>query len=303
MSTTTTEKPLDSRTKTPTSSGATPPETGPRERRNPKRSGRGRTPGPSQRAVPAWRARLRGSYAILAFILLWEFAPLLGSPAFQVFLPRFHEVALAWWELLVSGQLWEHFAASFARSIVGFAIATAAGIALGLLIGWYRALHEALNPLLEVFRNTAALALLPVFVLLLGIGELSKITIVVYAAFFPVLLNTAAGVKTVDPLLIRAGMTLGLNRYQLFTQVVLPASVPTIFTGIRIAGSSAILVLVAAEMVGAKSGLGFLITSSQNSFLIPQMYAGVLTISLLGLIVNSALVALERRVSRWNSTL
>ncbi|WP_200910952.1 ABC transporter permease [Curtobacterium sp. S6] len=246
-------------------------------------------------------AALRGTYAIAAFLLLWEFGPLLGSSSFQVFLPRFHVVAAAWWGLFTSGQLWEHFSASLARSVVGFAIATVLGITLGLLVGWYRVVYQTLNPLLEIFRNTAALALLPVFVLLLGIGELSKVVIVIYAAFFPVLLNTAAGVKTVDPLLIRAGRTLGLSKFRLFTSIVLPGAVPTIFTGVRVAGSAAILVLVAAEMVGAKAGLGFLITSSQNSFLIPQMYAGVITISLLGLVVNTALVALEKRFSRWRS--
>lgn len=260
-------------------------------------SARRRRPHPG----PRLRRALLGSVPIILFALVWEFAPLLGSQTFQVFLPRFHVVVAAWWNLLVTGELWSHFSASLLRSVVGFAIATVLGIAFGLVIGWYRTAHEMLNPLLEIFRNTAALALLPVFVLLLGIGELSKVVIVIYAAFFPVLLNTAAGLKTVDPLLIRFGKTLGLRQAALFRHIILPAAVPTIFTGIRIAGSAAILVLIAAEMVGAKSGLGFLITSSQNSFLIPQMYAGVLTIALLGLIVNSLLVALESRFSRWRT--
>ncbi|WP_129657334.1 ABC transporter permease [Rothia uropygialis] len=268
-------------------------------------AGRATSPGRRPRGPSQQRPRLRksvlGSIPIVLFAVLWEFAPLLGSPTFQVFLPRFHVVVGAWWDLLVSGELWSHFSASLARSLVGFVIAAVLGIAFGLVIGWYRAAYEILNPLLEIFRNTAALALLPVFVLLLGIGELSKVVIVIYAAFFPVLLNTAAGLKTVDPLLIRFGKTLGLSQAALFRHIILPAAVPTIFTGIRIAGSAAILVLIAAEMVGAKSGLGFLITSSQNSFLIPQMYAGVLTIALLGLIVNSLLVGLESRFSRWRT--
>ena len=174
-------------------------------------------------------------------------------------------------------------------------------VALGLLVAWYAALDRFLNPLLEVFRNTAALALLPVFTLLLGIGETSKISIVAYAAFFPVLLNTIAGVRTVDPLLIRAARSLGLSNFQLFQKVILPSAVPTIFTGIRMAGTSSILVLIAAEMVGAKAGLGYLIVNSQMSFLIPDMYAGILTVSLLGLLVNYLLVAVERHFSRWRT--
>ncbi|NYD77039.1 ABC transporter permease [Arthrobacter cupressi] len=239
---------------------------------------------------------------ILGFLALWEFGPLhLAPPSTRVFLPPLHEVLQAWGRLFESGSIQGHLAASLSRSVLGFGIAVAAGVSLGLLIAWYGRLNSVLNPLLELFRNTAALALLPVFTLLLGIGEESKVTIVAYAAFFPVLLNTIAGVKTVDPLLIRAAKSLGLNSFRLFQKVILPSAVPTIFTGIRMAGTASILVLIAAEMVGAKAGLGYLIINAQSSFLIPDMYAGILTVSLLGLGVNFLLVALERHFSRWRT--
>lgn len=243
------------------------------------------------------------SSAIVLFLLLWEFGPtLFASPATRVFLPPLHEVLSAGFALLQNGQLQANLGASIARAAAGFAIAVAVAVPLGILIAWYRPLSSAVNPLLELFRNTAALALLPVFTLLLGIGELSKVTMVAYAAFFPILLNTIAGVRTVDPLLIRAARSLGIGRLRLFARVVLPAAVPTIFTGVRMGGAASILVLVAAEMVGAKAGLGFLIVNAQNSFLIPDMYAGILTIALLGLLVNGVLVALERRFSRWRQS-
>ncbi|WP_120523202.1 ABC transporter permease [Arthrobacter celericrescens] len=239
---------------------------------------------------------------ILAFLALWEFGPLyLAAPSTRVFLPPLHEVLLAWGKLFEAGSIQGHLAASLSRSVAGFGIAVVAGVSLGLLIAWYGRLNSVLNPLLELFRNTAALALLPVFTLLLGIGEESKVTIVAYAAFFPVLLNTIAGVKTVDPLLVRAAKSLGLNSFRLFQKVILPSAVPTIFTGIRMAGTASILVLIAAEMVGAKAGLGYLIVNAQSSFLIPDMYAGILTVSLLGLGVNFLLVALERHFSRWRT--
>jgi NitT/TauT family transport system permease protein len=242
------------------------------------------------------------SLAILAFLALWELGPLyFSSPSGRVFLPPLHEVLQAVGRLVEKGQLQNHLAASLARSASGFGIAVVSAVSLGLLIAWYRSLSDFLNPLLELFRNTAALALLPVFTLLLGIGEESKITIVAYAAFFPVLLNTIAGVRTVDPLLVRAAKSLGLNNFRLFQKVILPSAVPTIFTGIRMAGTASILVLIAAEMVGAKAGLGYLIVNSQMSFLIPDMYAGILTVSLLGLSVNFLLVALERHFSRWRT--
>jgi len=244
-----------------------------------------------------WRAG-----AILLFLLLWELGPLYLAPAStRVFLPPLHDVLAALGSLIAKGQLQNHLAASLTRSASGFGIAVVFAVALGLLVAWYRSLDRFLNPLLEVFRNTAALALLPVFTLLLGIGETSKISIVAYAAFFPVLLNTIAGVRTVDPLLVRAARSLGLSNFRLFLKVILPSAVPTIFTGIRMAGTSSILVLIAAEMVGAKAGLGYLIVNAQSSFLIPDMYAGILTVSLLGLLVNYLLVGVERHFSRWRT--
>ena len=245
-----------------------------------------------------------GAGAIILFLLLWELGPTYLAPAStRVFLPPLHVVLEALGALVANGQLQNHLAASLSRSASGFGIAVVSAVALGLLVAWYGALDRFLNPLLEIFRNTAALALLPVFTLLLGIGETSKISIVAYAAFFPVLLNTIAGVRTVDPLLIRAARSLGLSNFQLFQKVILPSAVPTIFTGIRMAGTSSILVLIAAEMVGAKAGLGYLIVNSQMSFLIPDMYAGILTVSLLGLLVNYLLVGVERHFSRWRTAI
>ncbi|MGO2542661.1 MAG: ABC transporter permease [Specibacter sp.] len=267
-------------------------------------STRSTAPPALRRTVATAGSWLWKSAAIILFLALWELGPThLASASTRVFLPPLHEVLIAGAGLIATGQLQTHIAASLTRSGAGFSIAVVLGISLGLVIAWYRPLHSFLNPLLELFRNTAALALLPVFTLLLGIGEESKITIVAFAAFFPVLLNTIAGVRTVDPLLVRAARSLGLGSLSLFWKVILPSAVPTIFTGIRMAGTSAILVLIAAEMVGAKAGLGYLITNAQSSFLIPQMYAGILTVSLLGLLVNILLVAAEKHFSRWRTSL
>ncbi|MEU6284376.1 ABC transporter permease [Streptomyces sp. NPDC047028] len=238
------------------------------------------------------------SAAILALLLLWELAPRLGLVD-RTFLPPFSEVARAWWDLAADGQLVTNARASLARSFTGFGLAVAVAVPLGLLIGWYRPVADLLGPLLEVFRNTAALALLPVFVLLLGIGETSKISIVVYACTWPILLNTISAVRNVDPTLVRLARSMDLSAPRLFQKVILPASVPTIFTGVRLAGAVSILVLVAAEMIGAKAGLGYLINASQYNFAIPQMYAGIITISAIGVAFNQLLVAAERRLSSW----
>lgn len=238
------------------------------------------------------------SVVLILFGLLWELAPQVGMVD-KTFLPPFSEVISAWWNLIITGELWRHFEASIFRSLFGFLLALAAAIPLGLLIGWYSFARDLLTPVLELFRNTAPLALLPVFILILGIGEVSKIAIVLYACTWPVLLNTITAVKNVDPLLIKSARSMNISPMKLFFKVILPASVPTIFTGIRLAGTNAILVLIAAEMVGAKSGLGFFITYTQYNFLIAEMYAGILTISLLGLIINYSLLSVERYFSRW----
>ncbi|MCX0271435.1 ABC transporter permease [Nocardia zapadnayensis] len=249
----------------------------------------------------AWRVT-KPSVAILAFLALWEIAPRVGLVD-KVFLPPFSEVAATFFELIGSGQLREHVSTSLSRALTGFVIAVAIAVPLGVAIAWYRPVADFLNPVLELFRNTAALALLPVFILILGIGETSKVALVIYACTFPILLNTISGVRTVDPLLVKSARSLGFSQIALVYKVVLPAAVPTIFTGLRMAAASSILVLIAAEMVGAKAGLGYLITAAQLNFQIPDMYAGIIAIALVGLIFNAVLVFVERRLSRWRVAL
>jgi len=269
-------------------------------------------PGVAERvspARPAIRTRVLRSIAALGkriaaiagLVLIWETFPRLGVVD-ATFLPPLSEVIAAWWGLLGSGELLAHIQASLARSLAGLGLAIMAAVPLGLLIGWYKPVATLLNPLLEVFRNTAALALLPVFVLILGLGEVSKISIVCYACSWPILLNTISGVQGVDPLLIKSARSLGLPPPRLFQKVILPAAVPTIFTGIRLAGAYSILILIAAEMVGAKAGLGYLINYAQYNFAVPDMYAGIITISTIGLAINQILVQIERRFSTWRTS-
>ncbi|MGF7031113.1 NitT/TauT family transport system permease protein [Paenibacillus mucilaginosus] len=239
--------------------------------------------------------------AIIAVLALWEVFPGLGLVD-TTFLPPFSEIVSAWWALAASGELYSHVEASLIRSLTGYTLALLYAIPLGIAIGWYKRFAEIINPLLETMRNTAALALLPVFILLLGIGEASKIALVIYACSWPILLNTISGVKHVDPLLIKSAQSMGLSNVRLFRKVILPAAVPTIFVGVRLAGASSILVLVAAEMIGAKAGLGYLITYTQYSFMIPQMYAGIITISAIGFLFNFGLVKLEQRFTSWKTT-
>ena len=254
-----------------------------------------------RRPVALLGSAVQRGIAVAVLLAVWETLPRLNLVD-ATFLPPLSQVLRAWWDLAASGQLAVHVEASLIRSLSGFGLAIAVAVPLGLFIGWYRPVAVLLNPLLELFRNTAALALLPVFVLILGLGETSKIAIVLYGCAWPILLNTISGLRTVDPLLLKAARSLGLGPLRLFQKVVLPAAVPTIFTGIRLAGAYSILILIAAELVGAKAGLGYLITYAQYNFDVPTMYAGIITISAIGLAINQLLVVLERRFSTWRTS-
>lgn len=265
------------------------------------------TPAVRSPLVSAVRAATRGlaafgrrSLLLIALLAIWEATPRLGLID-AVFLPPFSDVIAAGWQLAQTGELYDDASASLLRALSGFLVSVVLFVPLGLAVGWYTRLGDLLNQFIEICRNTAPLALLPVFILLLGIGELSKVTMVVYSCAWPLLLNTIAAVKQVDPLLIKSARTMGATPQQLFRKVILPAALPTIFVGIRLASASAMLVLVASEMVGAKAGLGYLIINSQYSFLIPQMYFGIIGITVIGLAFNAVLEALERRLMRWKA--
>jgi NitT/TauT family transport system permease protein len=241
---------------------------------------------------------LRRTAAVLAFLALWEILPRIGAVD-AVFLPPFSSVAEALWHMLLTGALQQNTLASLSRALAGLGLAILVAIPAGFIIGSSRLLAEMLDPLLEIFRNTAPLALLPVFTLTLGIGEVSKIAMVFYAASWPIVLATVSAVRNVDPALISVARTMGFSRIAQFRVVTLPASVPTIVTGIRMAAALSILVLIAAEMVGARAGLGYLVNAAQFNFQIPEMYAGILMLSLLGVAVNAILLRIESSLSSW----
>lgn len=235
---------------------------------------------------------------IVLFLALWEALPRLGVVS-DAYLSPPSAVLASIVQLLDNGQLWKHVAASLQRSLWGLVLASVAGVVLGLLVGGFRRLAAIVDPVLQLFRQTSAFALFPVFILFLGIGELSKIAIIFWASFWPVLLSTVSGVKQVDRLLVNSALSMGASRRFVFFKVVLPASLPSIFTGVRLAGAYSITALVAAEMIGAHSGLGFLTLNSQETFQIPTMYAGILLLAVLGLMLNYLLALLERRLLRW----
>lgn len=236
---------------------------------------------------------------MIAFLALWQISTTVGwlNPAV---IPPLDQIVRALWNSLVGGRLLGDIAISLQRAGTAFAAAVAVAIPLGILMGQVRPVERALDPILQVFRQTSALALYPVFILLLGLGEASKIFIIFWATLFPLLLNTIGGVKEVDPKLIEMARVYGASRLTVFRRVVLPGAVPSIFVGLRLSATTALLLLIASEMIGANKGIGFQVMNAQYNFEVPLMFAAIIILAALGLISNYVLVLLQRRLCRWS---
>lgn len=235
---------------------------------------------------------------IIITLLLWEAAPWLELVDATYIAPP-TEVFQSLTALLLSGELMIHTFSSLQRVLAGLILAILMGIGLGIFIGLFKKIEYALDYLFQTFRQMSAFALFPIFILFFGIGEVSKTVIVFWASLWPVLLNTISSVKGVDQLYIDSVKSMGASRWYIFLKVILPASAPGIFTGIRLGGSYAIMALVAAEMIGAQSGLGYLVLYSQETFNISDMYAAIIGLALLGLALNWFLGFVETRMTGW----
>lgn len=252
-----------------------------------------------RRRVGAGARGFASRYGLLAgFVVLWQVSSMQGWVNPAVF-PPLDSIATALWKGLASGALLDDIAISLQRSGLAFGAAVALGIPLGLFMGQIAAVERALDPILQLFRQTSALALYPVFILLLGLGEASKVFVIFWATLFPVLLATIGGVKQVDRKLVEMAQTFGASRLTVFRRVVLPASVPAIFVGLRLSATTALLLLIAAEMIGANKGVGFQVMNAQYNFQIPLMFAAIFLLAGLGLAANLVLVLLQRRLCRW----
>lgn len=246
------------------------------------------------------RQGFKSSAAIAAVMVLWQVLPVSGLIDARS-LPPFSDVIVGLVKIIATGELFRHFSASFHRSLLGFVLAICFAIPLGIFMGWFQRFEKIVDPLIQLCRNTATLALYPVFILLFGLGELSKIGIIFWGSIWPILINTIAGVKTVDPLLIKSARSMAVSRFALFLKVILPAAVPSIITGLRISATRSIIILVAAEMLGASAGLGFLIFDARHKYQVEKMYAGIIVLIMLGMSVNYLIVKVENYLTRWNA--
>lgn len=242
---------------------------------------------------------LSGVGLILLLGLLWELSvrlEVIDSPNW----PALSDVLVAFWDLLRDGTLPSVFGTSLRRLAIGYAIAVIAGVCLGLVMGYFRWAQRLFEPVVEVLRPIPSPAYIPVAILFLGIGDSMKVFMVAFSAFFPILLNTITGVRSVDPILLDTARTFGLGTRAIVRKIVFPASLVYIFTGLRISLAIALILTVIAEQVAGNSGVGFYLLSAQRSFLIPEMYASVVALAIVGFALNRLFLLVERRALPWN---
>jgi ABC-type nitrate/sulfonate/bicarbonate transport system permease component len=237
-----------------------------------------------------------GTLSIGCAFLLWHWS--VGTLFNPALVPTPEQTLAKAWRMMLTGELFMHIAVSMRRVLVGYVIGCFVGIVVGALIGRVRIVRELADPILELIRPISPVAIVPLAMLWFGIGELSKFFVIVYATVIIVLLNTAAGVSRTPVTRIRAARCLGASEYEAFVKIILPSAVPYVLTGMRVALGFSFMGIVAAELIGASEGLGFLIMNSQMLLQTDQLFVGLLALGVVGLIVDRIFRAVLARSMR-----
>jgi NitT/TauT family transport system permease protein len=240
---------------------------------------------------------LRTSVTFALLLVAWEIAARLFFPIY--ILPPPSLVGRTLLSLALDGTLWQNLQVSLMRVFAGYFTAVALAIPLGIAAGWWKPIDDTVGSTLELLRPLPALALIPLAIVWLGFGELSKIALIAYASFFSIYLNTRAGVRNVDPTHVKVMLVYGNGTRDVLTKVVLYSILPYVFTGLRYSAAVALILLVAVELVGSQSGLGFFLVQAQSFLQMPNMFAAIVIFGVLGFCANLLVAGLEKRVIRW----
>lgn len=247
-------------------------------------------------SVYHWLCR---NYSIFVFFLIWEAITRLNLVS-SLFLPSVSSILMKLYEMLLNGQLLHHMGISLYRAFSGFALGVIVGVPIGFLMGRYRFFEAFFDPIIAFGYPIPKIAFIPIFIYWLGIGHLSKIFTIFLGTLFPVLINTYYGVKSVDQLLIWAALAMGANARTLFKRVTIPGAMPYIFVGLNISLGVSLLLVFFAEMIGAESGLGWLIIWGSREFETEIVFVGILAISFLGIVMNHVMTAIQGWILEWN---
>lgn len=247
-----------------------------------------------QKSYPNWVSIV----SILCLLAVWELICQSGVVS-SLFLPAPTSIISALLQMIADGEIGVSLAASLYRILAGFFIGSLVGLVVGLVTGTSALMDKIGNPIVNAIYPIPKIALLPLFILWLGIGELSKVTIIALGVFFPVAMNTYSGVKNVDTMLLKVAASFNASWWMTMKSVVLPNALPMIFAGLRLAAGTSLLLLVAAEMIAAQVGIGALILHYGDLMITDRLMAGVIVLSLLGLVFNLILQFLERKAIPW----
>jgi len=241
-----------------------------------------------------------GPAVFIVVIGLWELGSQIGWIG-PLILPAPSEAFAALAYLFETGEIWRHLEASVSRLVIGWSSGMVLGVAVGFSIGLFSIARSGLVPVVAALFPIPKIALLPLFIVWFGIGEGSKIATILFGTFFPTVIATYGGVDNVDRSLIRMGQSFGLSWFSVVRKIVLPGALPAILSGTRISASIAIILLVAAEMIGAEYGIGAYVLLAGNLAATDQLIAGVAMLSVLGLVVSWLIGRAERYFLRWRS--
>ncbi|MEP3115194.1 ABC transporter permease [Nisaea sp.] len=241
---------------------------------------------------------LFGLAVMVILITVWETGCRTGI-IHPLVLPAPSEAATAFMELFDSGMLWKHLGASLSRLVIGWTAGTILGITVGFAIGLFSLARAGLVPLVAAIFPIPKIALLPLFIIWFGIGEGSKVATILFGTFFPTVVATYGGVDNVDRGLIRMGQSFGLSWFSIVRKIILPGALPAILPGFRISAAIAIVLLVAAEMIGAEFGVGAYILMAGSLMAMDQLIAGVAILSTIGLTVSWIIGRAEKMLLRW----
>ncbi|WP_163849144.1 ABC transporter permease [Pseudooceanicola aestuarii] len=251
--------------------------------------------------APAHRDRLfrmASYFSPLLLLLLWE----ISSRASLIdprFFPAPSAIAGTAWKMIVSLELFTHIGATLRRVGVGYALGAVPGVVLGLLLGLSQPVRRVLGPIFSALYPVPKIAIMPLILLIFGVGDASKFVLIAIGVFFLMFYNTMGGVMQAPRIYMDVARNAGASRAQTFWRFAFPAALPSIFTGLKLAAGSSYIIIAAAEFLGARSGVGFFIWASWQTFAVSRMFVGIVVISVMGYLTILLIEALERRFVPW----
>jgi len=262
-----------------------------------------REPSPLRRSLGRYQAPLLGFAGLASFLAVWSGVSSVGLlPAY--ILPGPYSVAVSMHQLFTSGDIFPHILFSVEEFLLGYSLAAASGIAVGLLMGWYKKVNDFLDLLVSALYSTPRVAFVSLFIMMFGVIGIWKTAATVFVmVFFPVLMNTLAGVKLCEESYVRVGRALEATDSQLISSVVIPGSIPSIIAGLRIGTSLGLTAIVVGDLYGAQAGLGYLLFLYSNAYRSSDTMAVILLFAMAGIIVNLVLRRVEQHYSAWKPSI